>query len=348
MPDTTYRSNAIEALPTPNQFDVTLKLWNEKLDRRWLPKLRFLDWLKSKAKFTGNYNRPSVMWDMTDESTPYVLQQWGIRSEINAVEWAQRKRQEIYFDYQTMSMPRDEITKLQTGDVAFRNIFKMRFEDMSKSFMVKLRDKVTSGTGAEYTIPGGSNKAQGIRGYQSILATSYSGSYGQVAVSSNTAQQHGIVNGDAGPSLSFLTDFGIQLGALLRATCVDRNGIETQADTIFTGLAGLALYEKYMYLNGMTRLNFEGGKMSDPDLGFRGGQIQGVPINRDETLDSSKRFYALNSESWNVFSQFGGWDDTEMNRELPDVTGKDTIDIKKYALALVCDHLPSQGVLYYA
>jgi len=348
MADTTYRSVLVEGLPAPEAFDVRTEPLVKELQNEWMPKLRFTAWLMANGQTEFGIRQGSVSWDKDDsEPTGWTLQGWGALSTVNAHDEDYRRRLELKFDYKYLAMTRNEITKLQTDDINIRDIFGTRFERMKNRFRKLLNTQMCSGDGTEYTADGGSPAAN-LRGYQSLLATSYSGSYAQVAISGNTSMNHVITNGDSGPSIAFSTDAIRMTKQHLRNTVIDAGGEEMQSDVMFTSLSTYGTIENAFDAAGLQRINFEGGGApgTDVNLGIKGLKFYDIPLLRDETI-TTNRIYSLYTPAWKLYSHFPQLFQIEMGREIPSVVGKDTYDIIRYGLCLVCNRLRPQGVLYY-
>lgn len=348
MADTTYRSVLVEGLPAPEAFDVKTEPLVKELQNEWMPKLRFTAWLMANGQIEYGVRRGSISWDKDDsEPTGWTLQRWGALTTVDAHDEDYRRRLELKFDYNYLAMTRNEITKLQTDDIAIRDIFGTRFDRMKGRFRKLLNTQLASGAGAEYTADGGS-PAQEIRGYQNLLATSYSGSYAQVAISGNPSMQHVITNGDSGPGIAFSTDAIRMTKQHLRSTVVDAGGEEMQSDVMFSSLDTYGIIENAFDAAGLQRINFEqsGTGGNDVNLGIKGLSFYQIPLLRDETI-TTKRLYSLYTPAWKLYSHFNQLFQIDLGKKIQNTVGDDSYDIIRYGLCLVCNRLRPQGVLYY-
>lgn len=343
MSNTTWIPDGLQQLQSPKAFDQNIRLLTNKVTLDALPYLRFMRWAESNIKKVMNYKRPSILLDRDDAALGRTLKQWGAYTEIQAQNREARRRDEMFFDFKYDSVTKAEIEGLTTDDNQFRDTVKLRYETMLRIFPKLQNDLLTSGSGSLYSDSIG--QRQTVEGYQTVLGTTLTGTYAKVPVTANASHQWQIVNGDAGPSLAFASDATERMRALIRATTVDVDGKEMQANSLFTNLDTMALLENNLLASGTVMFTPAGDEKLG--MGAREYSIYQTPVMRDETI-TANRVYALASDTWQIISPLGSMIDVVPTRRMNNTVGNDVWMLARTAFQLYCRELRPNGVLYYA
>lgn len=350
MSNTTWIPDGFQQIQSPKAFDQQIKLITRKVTLDALPRCRFWKWAQSNFRKTMNFKSPSILLDRDDAALDRTMKTWGSYTEITAQNREARRRDEMFLDFGYDACTRAEIEALMTKDSEFRDTTQLRVDTMLRIYPKLMNDRLTQGSGSLYSDAMGQH--QYVAGYQTVLGTSLTGTYAQVPVTANQSHQWQIVNGDAGPTLSFASDTVERFRKLVRQTTVDIDGNEMQADVLFASLDTIGLVESNMLAAGIVNIHSNATASSGAipeSIGFgtREFMFYGVPLLRDETI-TLNRAYALCSKTWEMFSAFGEMTDIVPARRMNNTVGNDVWFLIRSAFALYCRQLRPNGVLYWA
>lgn len=349
MSNTTWIPDGFQQLQSPKAFDQQIKLITRKVELDALPRLRFMAWAKANFKQTNNFRAPSILFDRDDAALDRTMKQWGSYTEITAQNREARRRDEMFLDFGYDACTRAEIEGLMTKDTEFRDTTQLRVDTMLRIYPKLMNDRLTQGSGALYSDAIGQHQV--VDGYQTVLATTVSGTYAQVPVTANVSHQWQVTNGNAGPTGVFAADAINRVRTLLTSTIVDVNGEEMQADVLFTSLNTILTVENAMLNAGIVNIHQNasmerGGIPNSISFGTREFSFYGVPMLRDETI-TANRVFALCSKTWELFSAFGQLTDIVPARRMNNTVGNDVWFLIRSAFALYCRQLRPNGVLHW-
>ena len=282
-------------------------------------------------------------WDVDTTEDPGALQDWTASGDLVLHEHAETQRMEMGFYDWNYAVEVSELQKEQMGGInALRDFTKQRLGSTKAHVLQSLNQQFATGSGAAQEKGDGGYQ---IFGYQTLLATSISGTYGNVARSGNTFLQHKIIDGDGGTNSDWEDDCEERIEKALDTATVDIDGREYSPNIGLTSRA--ALHNIRQNVHTRERI-INHGMGESLKLGAGDIIVRGVPIMYDNTIsDATKKLFLLDTKAWLLRHGFKNLTDFYM-KELTTRQGQNVAHIFRGRVQLICERHRPNAVIYWA